>query len=179
MKVRGCLRSTRGALILSQAITLKKCTAQLGKTTTVEWDEISFLDSPASPETPELKDRSVYIDYVGATLTAAAFDKVVPGLGKWLVTLASWLFAISTMISWSYYGEKGVVFLVGEKGVILYKIGFCALAVLATSGFIETDAELNMFANLGTGFCIIANLPIIWLFGHQGNERIQSLYNKT
>ena len=92
---------------------------------------------------------------------------MLPGLGKWLVTLASWLFAISTMISWSYYGEKGVLFLIGEKGIILYKIAFCALAVLATSGFIETDAELNMFANLGTGFCIIANLPIIWLFGHQ------------
>ena len=41
----------------------------------------------------------------GATLTARAFDKVTPGLGKWLVTVASWLFAISTMISWSYYGS--------------------------------------------------------------------------
>ena len=156
----------------------KKVYGTVEKNNTVEWDEISFLDSPASPETPELKDRSVYIDYVGATLTAAAFDKVVPGLGKWLVTLASWLFAISTMISWSYYGEKGVVFLVGEKGVILYKIGFCALAVLATSGFIETDAELNMFANLGTGFCIIANLPIIWLFGHQAMKEYKTYIAK-
>jgi len=156
----------------------KKVYGTVEENNTVEWDEISFLDSPASPETPELKDRSVYIDYVGATLTAAAFDKVVPGLGKWLVTLASWLFAISTMISWSYYGEKGVVFLVGEKGVILYKIGFCALAVLATSGFIETDAELNMFANLGTGFCIIANLPIIWLFGHQAMKEYKAYITK-
>ena len=127
----------------------------------IEWETVNIAQAPV------INNRSIYLDYVGATLTAAAFDKVLPGLGKWLVTLASWLFAISTMISWSYYGEKGVVFLVGEKGVILYKVGFCALAVLATAGFIETDAELNMFANLGTGLCIIANLPINSLFGHQ------------
>ena len=109
----------------------------------------------------------VYLDYVGANLTAAAFDKVSDGLGKWLVTLASWLFAISTMISWSYYGEKGVSFLLGEKAILTYKLAFCALAVLSTTGFIQTDRELNLFANLGTGLCIMANLPILWLFGYQ------------
>ncbi len=62
------------------------------------------------------------------------------------------------MISWSYYGEKGVVFLFGNRGIILYKIAFCVLAVLATSGFIRTDAELNMFANLGK--TILKNLML-------------------
>ena len=127
----------------------------------VTWSEIK------SNEKPMATDNGIYLDYVGATLTAAAFDKVIPGLGKWLVTLASWLFAISTMISWSYYGEKGIVYLIGQKGVLLYKIVFCILAVVGTLGWIKTDAELNMFANLGTGLCLIANLPIIWMFGHQ------------
>jgi AGCS family alanine or glycine:cation symporter len=127
----------------------------------VTWSEIK------SNEKPMATDNGIYLDYVGATLTAAAFDKVIPGLGKWLVTLASWLFAISTMISWSYYGEKAIVYLIGQKGVLLYKIVFCILAVVGTLGFIKTDAELNMFANLGTGLCLIANLPIIWMFGHQ------------
>ena len=145
---------------------------------TVEENKVVKWDKITSSEKPELSHKSVYIDYVGATLTAAAFDKVVPGLGKWLVTLASWLFAISTMISWSYYGEKGVVFLFGNRGIILYKIAFCVLAVLATSGFIRTDAELNMFANLGTGFCIIANLPIIWLFGHQAMKEYKDYIKK-
>ena len=100
-------------------------------------------------------------------LAAAAFDKVSSGLGKWLVTLASWLFAISTMISWSYYGEKGVSFLLGEKAILSYKLSFCVLAIFSTTGFIQTDRELNLFANLGTGLCIMANLPILWLFGYQ------------
>ncbi len=151
---------------------LQKVYGTVEKNNAITWDNITSTTSP------ELNDKSVYIDYVGATLTAAAFDKVVPGLGKWLVTLASWLFAISTMISWSYYGEKGVAFLFGGRGIILYKIGFCILAILATSGFIKTDAELNMFANLGTGFCIIANLPIIWLFGHQAMKEYKDYIKK-
>ena len=130
----------------------------LGKS--IDWDVISS-------KTPPEINGAVYLDYVGANLTAAAFDKVSSGLGKWLVTLASWLFAISTMISWSYYGEKGVSFLFGEKAILTYKLAFCVLAVLSTTGFIQTDRELNLFANLGTGLCIMANLPILWLFGYQ------------
>ena len=131
-----------------------------GTKKSVEWNKIS---SDKRPET----NGEVYLDYVGANLTAAAFDKVSSGLGKWLVTLASWLFAISTMISWSYYGEKGVSFLLGEKAILSYKLSFCVLAIFSTTGFIQTDRELNLFANLGTGLCIMANLPILWLFGYQ------------
>ena len=131
-----------------------------GPKKSVEWNKIS---SDKRPET----NGEVYLDYVGANLTAAAFDKVSSGLGKWLVTLASWLFAISTMISWSYYGEKGVSFLLGEKAILSYKLIFCVLAIFSTTGFIQTDRELNLFANLGTGLCIMANLPILWLFGYQ------------
>ena len=131
-----------------------------GSGKSIDWDVISS-------KTPPEINGAVYLDYVGANLTAAAFDKVSSGLGKWLVTLASWLFAISTMISWSYYGEKGVSFLFGEKAILTYKLAFCVLAVLSTTGFIQTDRELNLFANLGTGLCIMANLPILWLFGYQ------------
>lgn len=129
-------------------------------TKSIEWDRIKSQKIPNT-------DGAIYLDYVGANLTAAAFDEVSSGLGKWLVTLASWLFAISTMISWSYYGEKGVAFLMGENAILTYKLSFCALAVLSTTGFIQTDRELNLFANLGTGLCIMANLPILWLFGYQ------------
>ena len=41
---------------------------------------------------PEIIGDGFYRDYVGATLTAKAFDTVAPGLGKWLITVASWLF---------------------------------------------------------------------------------------
>jgi len=103
----------------------------------IEWREF-----PSETE-PRLASKTLFVDYQGATLTAKAFDSVTPGLGKWLVTLAAWLFAISTMISWSYYGEQGMVYLAGERSVLPYKIVYCALAIVATIGFIETDRELD------------------------------------
>ncbi len=124
-------------------------------------------ESFASPEQPRLRDGGVYVSYVGATLTALAFDSVAPGLGKWLVTVASWLFAVSTMISWSYYGEQGMVYLAGEKSVLAYKLAFCALIIVATLGMIETDRDLDNMTGIGTGVMLFANLPILWIFGRQ------------
>jgi AGCS family alanine or glycine:cation symporter len=107
------------------------------------------------------------VDYKGATLTARAFDTVQDGLGKWLVTLAAWLFAISTMISWSYYGEQGMVYLAGERSVVPYKVVYCLLIIVATAGFITTNAELDNLTGIGTGVMLFSNIPIMWLFGAQ------------
>ncbi|MEO0345311.1 MAG: amino acid carrier protein [Pseudomonadota bacterium] len=116
---------------------------------------------------PAMTDLGVYPNYVGATMTAKAFDTVQPGLGMWLVTLASWLFAISTMISWSYYGEQGMVYLAGEKSVLPYKLVFCGLIILATFGLIETDTDLDNMTGVGTGVMLFANVPIMWIMGYQ------------
>ena len=127
----------------------------------VRWDPFQSSVRPA------LTDTGVYGSYVGAPLTALAFDSVRPGLGKWLVTIASWLFAVSTMISWSYYGEQGVVYLAGERAVLGYKLIFCLLIVVATLGLIETERDLDNLTGVGTGVMLFVNIPIIWLFGSQ------------
>ena len=57
-------------------------------------------------------------------LARHAFDRAFPGLGKWLVTLAAWLFAVSTMISWSYYGERATEYMLGEWSILPYKVIF-------------------------------------------------------
>jgi AGCS family alanine or glycine:cation symporter len=127
----------------------------------IEWN---VLESPVQPT---LRAPGIYKSYVGATLTAKAFDSALPGLGKWLVTISVWMFALSTMISWSYYGEQATIFLVGDRGVLAYKAAYCALIIVATAGFIDTDAQLDNLTGLGTGVMLIANLPIMWIFGRQ------------
>jgi len=127
----------------------------------VEWSNID------SSKKPVIYDRGIYLSYVGATLTAKAFDTVTPGLGKWLVTLTVWLFAISTMISYSYYGEQAMVYLAGDRSVMPYKIVYCLLAVVATAGFLRTDAQLDNLTGLGTGIMLFVNVPIMWLFASQ------------
>jgi len=135
--------------------------AVTGDRATISWGTIS------TDSRPELDSPGIYPSYVGATLTAKAFDTVVPGLGKWLVTLAVWLFAISTCISWSYYGEQSAVFLAGEKAVMPYKIIFCSLTIVATMGFMKTDAQLDNLTGIGTGVMLFVNVPIMWLLGSQ------------
>ena len=127
----------------------------------VEWSSVR------SDQRPVIHEPALYLDYKGATLTAKAFDSVQDGLGKWLVSLAAWLFAVSTMISWSYYGEQGMVYLAGERSVVPYKVIYCLLIIVATAGIITTDAELDNLTGIGTGVMLFANIPIMWLFGAQ------------
>lgn len=124
-------------------------------------------DSLASRLEPQLKDGGVYVSYVGATLTAVAFDSVLPGLGRWVVTLAVWLFAVSTMISYSYYAEQGVVFLGGERWLTPFKLIYCGLAVVSTMGFLKTDAQLDNLSGLGTGLMLFVNIPVMWFLGRR------------
>ena len=128
----------------------------------IDWRTVVASDSGLT-----IASDGVYGSYVGAVLTAKAFDSVTPGLGKWLVTMAAWLFAISTMISWSYYGEQGIVYLAGDRAVLWYKLVFCALAIVATAGLINTDVELDNLTGFGTGVMLVVNVPIMWLFGRQ------------
>lgn len=67
----------------------------------------------------------------GAALTSAAYGTVI----SWFPTVLSvsiFLFAFSTMISWSYYGERAWVYLFGIKFSIIYKLLFLSLSVIAT-----------------------------------------------
>ncbi len=143
-------------------------------TRTLEVSEVDRIDrqqfivewSPIAPGArPRASDPGVYVDYVGAYLTGHAFDRVQPGLGRWLVTLAAALFAFSTIISWSYYGEQGVIYLMGRQAVLPYKVIYCLLIVVATAGFITSDAELDNLTGLGTGVMLFANIPIMLIFG--------------
>lgn len=117
---------------------------------------------------PVVEGGGAFFAFPGATLTAKAFDRTTPGLGKWLISLAAWLFALSTIISWSYYGEQGVIYLFGPGSVTGYRVVYCLLIVVATvPQLIRTDAELDTFTSLGTGVMLWANIPIMVIFGRQ------------
>jgi len=116
---------------------------------------------------PQVAGGGFYEDHVGATLTAKAFDSVMPGLGKWLITIASWLFAISTIIAWGYYGEQGAVYMWGDRATMPFRIVYCLATFVATLGHIKTSADLDNMTGIGLGVIIYANLPICWIFGYQ------------
>lgn len=62
-----------------------------------------------------------------AQLTTFAFEKSVFGrYGKYIVTIGLLLFAFSTAISWSYYGDRATTYLFGSKYIIFYRILYVA-----------------------------------------------------
>ena len=80
------------------------------------------------------------------------------------MTLAAWLFAISTIISWSYYGEQGMVYMSGRASVLPYKFLYLAGTVYAAVG-IEDTGQMELLIDLGMGAMLWSNIPIVVLLG--------------
>lgn len=58
----------------------------------------------------------------GAALTSAAFSGALPGIGNYLVAISLAVFAFTTVIGWSFYGERCIEFLFGIKAIIPYRV---------------------------------------------------------
>ncbi len=68
----------------------------------------------------------------GATLTSVAFSSAIPG-GNYIVAIALAIFAFTTILGWSFYGEKCIQFLAGPKSIVPFRIAWIiALPVGAT-----------------------------------------------
>jgi alanine or glycine:cation symporter, AGCS family len=79
----------------------------------------------------------------GSEMTAHAFGTLYGAFGHGLIALTVTLFAFSTIISWSYYGELGVRYLFkSPKAVVIYKYIFIAFIVLGAI------AELKVVLNI-------------------------------
>ena len=57
----------------------------------------------------------------GVTVTVAAFEQALPGLGTYILVLCVVIFAVTTVLSCGYYGEKSLGFLIGAERQYLYK----------------------------------------------------------
>jgi len=69
----------------------------------------------------------------GVVLTAEAFDHNIPFFGRFVVVLGVALFAFSTAISWSYYGETSLYYLFGKRSTLPYKVIFIVLIMVGAN----------------------------------------------
>ncbi|WP_192484060.1 MULTISPECIES: alanine/glycine:cation symporter family protein [Cysteiniphilum] len=58
----------------------------------------------------------------GASLSSEAMNTLMPNFGAWVITFGLILFAFTTVLGWSYYGERCVEFLFGVKAIIPFRI---------------------------------------------------------
>jgi len=80
-----------------------------------------------------------------AVLTAEAFNNGIFGhYGQFIVSIGLLLFAFSTVISWSYYGDRAVTFLVGTRFLIPYRILY--IAAFFAAALIDTTIVWSLAA---------------------------------
>ncbi|WP_164683012.1 alanine/glycine:cation symporter family protein [Streptococcus hyointestinalis] len=91
----------------------------------------------------------------GAPLTQAAFSTVFGSVGSIALTLCLVLFAFTTILGWSYYGERCFEFLFGTKGIWLYRSIF--ILMVAAGGFLKLDL-IWIIADIVNGLMALPNL---------------------
>lgn len=91
-----------------------------------------------------------------ALMTAQAFSTGLPGQwGSWLVTTAVTLFAFSTILGWSYYGDRNIERLFGHKAITAFRVLFSLVV------FIGCTSELTTvwtFSDVMNGLMALPNL---------------------
>ncbi len=83
-------------------------------------------------QTSEIKVRSGWSG--GIWVTSKGFETVISWF-PYVLSIAVLLFAFSTMISWSYYGERALAFLTNSNGIatIIYRLSFCFFIIVGSS----------------------------------------------
>lgn len=92
--------------------------------------------------------------YLQGTLTARAFQSVLPG-GQILVTIGLVLFAYSTILGWSVYGERCIIYLFGDKASLPFRIIFVLAVPLGALAQLDLVWAL---ADLFNGLMALPNL---------------------
>lgn len=94
-------------------------------------------------------------DLNGAVMTQAAFNGAIPTFGPILLTISLTLFAFTTILGWSYYGERCFEFLFGVKGMNGYRTVFVAMVLLGA--FLKLEV-VWIIADIVNGLMAIPNL---------------------
>jgi len=96
-----------------------------------------------------------------APLTTEAFKKSILGdWGQYIVSIGLLLFAFSTAISWSYYGDRALTYLVGPKFVIYYRLIYVAGFFVAS--FTDTTVIWSL-SYITIALMTVPNLLGLWI----------------
>jgi AGCS family alanine or glycine:cation symporter len=95
----------------------------------------------------------------GAELTHAAFSHI-PWVGPAVLTVGLLTFVFSTILGWSYYGEKAAEYLFGVRAIVPYRL---AWVVAVMVGSVATLPAVWSFADIANGLMAVPNLVSLLL----------------
>ena len=102
----------------------------------------------------------------GAALAARAFETGLPGVwGDIIVTGGIMLFAFSTLIGWSYYGETGIVYLFGARAAMPYRFLWLVFIYLGATGSLhvvwDVSDTLNGLMAIPNLVAVLGSIPLL------------------
>ena len=111
----------------------------------------------------------------GIEMTSKAFSSVIP-FAEYILAIVIILFALSTIISWAYYGQKGWTYLFGEgkKRIIFFQIMFCIFIVIGSSMNLKSIID---FTDAGLLAMSVPNLIAIYILLRDIKEDLR-IYSK-
>ena len=98
--------------------------------------------------------KAYEVEATSGQLTGIAFNIGLPG-SEWMVSTGIIFFAFSTLISWSYYGDRAVDYLFGHKGILPYRIIYVICVFIGAIGNFPTVIS---FCDAMNGLMAIPNL---------------------
>ncbi len=147
----------------------KKYTGQL----TIKDGRIAYSDEQIAPENITVTGKSLIHS---VKLTSEAFKQGFFGdFGQYIVAIGLLLFAFSTAIAWSYYGDRAMIYLLGVKSVMPYRIVYVSAFFLAS--IIDTTIIWDLAA-VTVALMTIPNLIAI-LFLHKDMKETVASYWKN
>lgn len=84
----------------------------------------------------------------GAALSAYAFEQGLGQAGGWVVGFGLMFFAFSTIIAWSYYGDRSAEYLFGERAVLPYRIIYTIIVVIGAYAPLQLVWNFADIANM-------------------------------
>ncbi len=112
----------------------------------------------------------------GVALTSAAFESIFGSVGGGFISVAVMLFAFSTILGWSYYGERGIEYLFGLKAVPVYKLVFILIIFLGCNASLSLVVDISDTFN---GFMALPNLIAVTLLSGQVIEMTKAYIAKV
>ena len=149
-------------LVASAAQTRNPVRQALVSATGTFWDTVVVcLMTGLVLVTTIMKNPSINMDMIedGSQMTTAAFSQI-PVLGPMILVVGIITFAYSTILGWSYYGERCCEYLFGQKGMLPYKILF--IAVIVIGPVLSLDLVWTI-ANILNALMAVPNLVAVLL----------------
>ncbi len=110
----------------------------------------------------------------GANLTSMAFASAFPG-GEYIVTMGLCLFAFTTMIGWSFYGERCIVYLLGTRAILPFRVAWVLavpLGPLVALDLVWLIADtLNAFMAIPNLIALILLSPMVFAITREYFDR--------